>query len=330
MTDYKLKVATLDRLFGEGNYSACIRECGAILEQGMRQLLREILHSMESLEERQFIDQAERKVGSGKAFGQFHFTQLEGLYREAKIFDLIRRRVQSNLHRTRRIDWKTMIDWRNQAVHGHLEFDEDEAMQALLWTKTFLYECELVKKDTGDVIAEAPRTVKSRKCSSCAEQVQDDWIYCPLCGLRLSLTCRCCKRVLEPDFRICPYCETKVPLCSEHVTEMNDKAQAEYAILCRGAWLDGVINVKERQLLDQIRLEMGLTTEEAEAIELREAPAGVMAYSRFVEGALADGIISEEERVFLDRKAGQLGIDPEVAQNLEEALKAAMLAEIAA
>jgi RNA polymerase subunit RPABC4/transcription elongation factor Spt4 len=320
MDNYLSNLQLADELYKKNDYAACIRECGIVIESGKRALLKAILPTLENYEERERIGEVERRVGRGKTYNFFHLTQLEGLYREANIFDVLKRRVRSNLVRTKRIDWKTLVQWRNDSSHGAQYFTQDDAMQMLIWTRTFLYESELVSFEADALHCTQQTAVVVRVCSGCDESVQDGWIYCPFCGIRLSLTCRSCKRNLNPDFRICPYCETKVPLCSDHLIEVDEKARQEYAILCRGAWLDGVINAKERVLLDAIRLELGLPEDEAEKIEIQEAPPGVMEYAGLVEGTLADGYISEAERQYLERKAIELGVDLEVARELEQAL----------
>ncbi len=318
---FRKKLEAADSLYLRESYAACIRECGAIFEKGMRELLHNLLPVIEELQQRRMIEDAENLIGAGKAFGTFHLTQLEGLYRQAGIFDMLRKHVKSPLRKTRRIDWKTMISWRNEAVHECREFSPDEAMQMLIWTRSFLYECGLVP--SGHQQDSPPKADQPQKsCAGCSGSIKEEWAYCPGCGMRLSLTCRSCKRILMPDFRICPYCETQVPLCSEQAQQISEKVRSEYAILCRGAWLDGIINARERLLLNQVRLELGLSDAEADDIEQREAPPGVINYLRLVEGALADGVISKEERAFLNRKAASLGIDPADANELEEALKA--------
>ena len=95
-------------------------------------------------------------------------------------------------------------------------------------------------------------------------------------------------------------------------------AKDEYRFLCRGAYLDGIINVRERRLLDKKRMELGLSTEEAELIERKCAPDNVVEYTRFVEGVLVDGVITEVERAFLEKKARQLHLNPGLAREIEE------------
>jgi hypothetical protein len=190
-------------------------------------------------------------------------------------------------------------------------------MQMLYWTKLLLFDAELagsapkVERESG----EAPRP---ERCPCCEEAIGADWNYCPYCGAVLSVTCEACGRVLAPDFRICPYCETPVQLRGAHEADSAERARQEYRILCAGAYLDGVVNLRERALLEKKRLELGVNAEVAEQIERECAPESVVEYCRLIEGVLVDGVISERERKFLQQKAEHLGVDPWVAEQVEK------------
>jgi uncharacterized membrane protein YebE (DUF533 family) len=101
---------------------------------------------------------------------------------------------------------------------------------------------------------------------------------------------------------------------------VSKRAQEEYRVYCEGSYLDGVVNIRERNLLDNKRLELGLTTEQADKIERQCAPENVVEYSRFVEGVLIDGIITEDERAFLQKKIKELNLDSWVAEQIEQTI----------
>jgi len=89
-----------------------------------------------------------------------------------------------------------------------------------------------------------------------------------------------------------------------------------------GVYLDNVVNPRERALLDSKRLELGLTTKQAEMIERRCAPTRVVEYTHLVEGVLVDGVINDVERSFLKKKAEQMELDEWVAAQIELSVKA--------
>ena len=64
------------------------------------------------------------------------------------------------------------------------------------------------------------------------------------------------------------------------------------------------------------RLELGLTWEEVEAIEVKVTPKNYFMFSEIIEATRVDGKIDRFEREFLRKKAVELSIPLEVSQNL--------------
>lgn len=72
----------------------------------------------------------------------------------------------------------------------------------------------------------------------------------------------------------------------------------------------------ERQWLQQKRLELGITIEQAEIIELQVIPKNYFLFSEIIEATRVDGKIDKLEKEFLKEKARKLDIPIEVADNL--------------
>ena len=71
-------------------------------------------------------------------------------------------------------------------------------------------------------------------------------------------------------------------------------------------------------MLEEARLELGLSLEEVAVIEKEYAPAMIKQYMEIVESVLIDGKISDIERRFLDNKAKEYGLDSWEIKQVEE------------
>lgn len=65
-------------------------------------------------------------------------------------------------------------------------------------------------------------------------------------------------------------------------------------------------------------MELGISAEQAEEIEVRAMPKGVLEFQRLVEAVYIDGVVNEAERALLDRKIKELRIDLSTARNIED------------
>jgi len=320
LNEYEKGLQSAGDLLKRKQWGACIKECGAIFEKALRFLLQDLLDSMKDKEVRETIMAAQRRIGKDKSsLKSFGLAQLVDLYKEKEVFSELQKKLTSNLHKTKKINWDQAVGWHNASRDAHdiASLDEGDAMQVAYWLKVFLYDCELV----GGVptVSPIPKEARSlEECPFCKEPIKGNWKFCPGCGLALKVTCEACHRALAPDFRICPYCEAAVSRRGISETDASQRAQEEYRILCVGSYLDGVINIRERNLLDSKRLELGLTAEQADKIERQCAPENVVEYSRFVEGVLIDGVITEDERAFLQKKIKELNLDSWVAEQIEQ------------
>jgi uncharacterized membrane protein YebE (DUF533 family) len=95
----------------------------------------------------------------------------------------------------------------------------------------------------------------------------------------------------------------------------------QYELLFRGANLDMIITSQEREMLEQTRLELGISAEQAEEIETRSIPKEILEFQRLVEAVYVDDEANAAERALLDRKIQQLKIDPVIARSIEDDVK---------
>jgi RNA polymerase subunit RPABC4/transcription elongation factor Spt4 len=320
--DYNQRLREIEELLHAKRYTACIRECGLIFEAGLRELVQTLVNNLEDAAKRDEIFGAERRIAkANESFRKFGLGQMVGLYTEAKILDKLRSHLEISLQKVRRISWNDVVSLRNAAAHENTgaEIDEGDALQMYYWAKVFLYDTQLMdgpkaQKKTGPLLSAGEITV----CPECKRSLQKEWRFCPTCGTAVQAVCLSCGAALAPTFKICPYCEAPT-----RGAAVSAKIVHEYELLFRGAYLDMIITAQERAMLDQKRLELGLSVEQAEEIEKRCVPANILEYHHLVEGVLVDGIINEYERVFLNKKTEQLKIDPKIAACIEDDVKRA-------
>jgi RNA polymerase subunit RPABC4/transcription elongation factor Spt4 len=321
LNEYEKGLQSVSDLLRRKQWRECMKKAGSLFEKAMKRIFQELSVSVEDKDILKTLTAVQRGIGKDKSsLETFDLAQLASMCKEEVVIVELQKKMTSNLHKTKKINWDQVLEWEEAARHPQEKgaLDESDAMQMAYWLKVFLYDCELVGR--ARTIVPIPAEARSlAACPYCNDPIKGDWKFCPECGIALKVTCSACHRVLAPDFRICPYCETKVRRRGHVETDEAKRAQEEYRVLCIGTYLDGVINVRERRLLDSKRLELGLTEDQAEKIERQCAPANVVDYTRLVEGVLVDGIITDEEREFLQQKAKELNLDSWIAKQIEEA-----------
>ena len=320
LNEYEKGLQSTGGLLKKKRWGLCIKECGVLFEKALRIILQDLLDSLENKKVRETIMATQKRIGKDKSsLKSFGLAQLVDLLEAEEVFGELQKKLTSNLHKTKKINWDQAVEWYSASKHSDdiASLDESDAMQMAYWLKVFMYDCELA--GGAPTVAPVPKEALSlEECPYCKEPIKGDWKFCPECGVALKVTCEACHRVLAPDFRICPYCEAPVSRRGGAETDEAQRAQDEFRLLCVGTYLDAVINIRERNLLDTKRLELGLTTDQAEKIERQCAPENVVEYTRLVEGVLVDGIITEDERAFLQKKAKELDLDSWVADQIEK------------
>ena len=316
--DLVTDLAYAEEHLGNRQYAPCIRECGEMFEKAMGYRLADLLKSQHGPEIRERVQAVQKKAAqTGAGPGRGGLVDLVRLYRNVNLFDDLRKHLTSNLQKTRRINWDQVLTWYEMSRSDPAALDRDDAREMAYWTKVFLYDCELVGEPP--TIPPVPKDQSSpEKCSHCGCPLEEQWRFCPQCGIAMKMVCDACHRKLHPEFKICPYCETRVTWHAAGQDDETHRAQEEYRVLCVGAYLDNVANSREKALLSKKRLELGLAVEQAELIERACAPENVVEYTRLVEGVLVDGVITDEERGFLESKAGNMKIDPWLAEQIEK------------
>ena len=73
-----------------------------------------------------------------------------------------------------------------------------------------------------------------------------------------------------------------------------------------------------------LRLDLGLSTEVADAIEWGCISPNLRDFYRYLEGAYIDGVVSEREREFLDAQIERLGIEPDAAADIEREYRSSL------
>lgn len=292
-----------------------------VAESALRELLRNLMRDLDSITDRDEILAAERKLAkSEESINRFGLGQLVGVYREAHVFDKLRKHLTSNIQKVKRINWVDLVNLRNSAAHdeAQVEISVDDAVQVFLWLKILLHDTELAGTPIAvERVGKSQRQTGAISCPECHATLAGNWKFCHDCGTCMYSICGACDRPLDPTFKICPYCETLV-----RRSGVTSQALHEYEMISKGAYLDHVVSARERKMLEQARLKLGLSSEQAEEIEQRSLPANIRQYVGLAEGACIDGIIGFEEREFLDRKMKELKVDPEIATEIErEALR---------
>ena len=317
--EFERDLAQAELLLSRQDWRQCVEACGRLLEKAVKRLLADAQSRARDPGLLGRIHDAERHIGRGRrAIADFDLAEMLHLYVDTGLFEELRRQLTSNLEMIRQVDWDrlTLCYDDAQVPHPSHPIAQDDANQVAYWTKLFLYDCELAgPKQAVPPVPEEERNLAA--CPVCGLAAMPTWNYCPGCAAPLKLICQVCHRALAGDFRICPYCETRVQRQAGAPTDEHRRACEEYRTLCSGAYLDGVVNVRERELLKKKRLTLGLTTEEAEQIQRECAPPNVIEYTRLVEGVLVDGVINKDERSFLTRRAGELGLDEWVTKQVE-------------
>ena len=314
--DYENQLREIATHLDRGEYESCVADCGSLFEMALKELLMDLLPSLRSSTEREEIHIAEKEAAktSEQTFHDFGLGQLIGLYRRGKVFDKIRRQKDTSLRKTMRIKWDELCDLRNAASHRTGEVDEDDARQMYFWIKCFLRDVELMTNGEGHSGTTHEAEPRSTVCGNCKGPIAESWKFCPQCGTSIFNICAECHRHLKPEWKRCPYCEAPV---RGVVHGENAAAKHEYQLLCRGAYLDGFLNAREKKVLEEKRLELGLSVEETDALERICIPPPVLEYQHYLEGVYANGFADERDRVFLTKKAVALGLDLDLAAEIE-------------
>jgi len=316
--EYEQELQTIENKLLHHKWAFCISGCLGQFEKSLTQLLKGLYVSLPANENRTEILAIGEALDEQEvlSFDELGLASLVSIYRNANIFSELRKQLTSSLQTVKEVDWEHVLAiLKATQQKKRVSSRQTDAEMMFQWLKILLYDCELVgeHRNVPTIPEEDPAL---QECLGCGHSLQRTWHYCPICGISVILICEKCRRRLEPDYKRCPYCEEPVHRRAGRPLSGKERALDEYRILCKGAYLDDIVNKQERRLLEQKRLELGLSIEESEGIERDCAPRSIWEFTRLVQGALVDYKISEREKEFLESKRCDLAIDSDNAKTI--------------
>ena len=313
---YEKDLWAIEDFLRREQWGLCAKKSIELFEITLKRAMKELLDELEdSAIPDKLADKQKESDRDGANVEHLELEQLIDLFKDPAAFkELQKQKKRSDLRRTKNIDWDKILV-RRDTLKSQSDIDKEDTMELATWIKLLLYELEFVG---AHISVSQPRPLSpSKKCFQCEKTIKKIWKYCACCGIPLHLECEACGNKLEPGFKICPFCETRVSLVLTGQKGKMFKVHNEYATLCKGVYLDEIVTLRERELLIEKRLALGLTVDEAQNIERQCAPENSLEYARIVQGVLVDGVINQNEREFLDDKIEELRVPKWIADNIE-------------
>jgi hypothetical protein len=209
------------------------------------------------------------------------------------------------------VNWEHIRKLRNSIIHDHFEASRFDALEILFWTKVFLYESGLIEGKKNPI-----PEILDTECTHCETTMSLNWNYCPECGMSAKNNCPVCSQIIHQNHRVCIHCDAVV------ISTNNSKRTSEkkiYKSYAEAVWADWVVTPLEREWLQQKRLELGLTLDMAQEIELEVIPKNYFMFMEVIEATKVDGKIDRYEKEFLMKKAEKYLIPDDIAENLIKA-----------
>lgn len=310
MPDYQKRLHDAQEQLRQRFYSAAIRECGVIIETGLKQLYHR-------------LDEHCRTNGMADTFSalrleffrerkedfQVHRAGLGGMLlfaNRTRFWTVVKTICDSNLSFIRMIQWQRVRVLRNDHAHGKAKPVRNDAVEMMFYTKVFLYDCGFIEG-----VERLEPDVSNLNCPHCKFSIQSGYRYCPGCGEYLVRSCHECRKKLEPNHNICPHCDTMCPGAAE-----DHEARDIFRRYAEAVWADWEVTPAEKEWLGKKRLELGLSPEEAERIETSIIPKNYHQFMRLIEAVILDDKIDTDEHQFLLRNADELGLSRKTAEKL--------------
>lgn len=310
MNDYFQELRKAQGHFHKRFYPTAIRECGSIIETGLKELYRNL---------EQFLEEHGRALDLEDMHAEFENTKNEPFQfdratlgsmllfaNKTRFWEHLKNMCESNLSFIPMINWYQVRHLRNESTHGRKILGRSDALEMLFYTKVFLYDCGLIEG-----ISQADPEILDAHCLNCDFKINQEWNYCPSCGHAVDHYCHNCGRKLSPAYRICPHCDSQ-RMCRADVRE----AESIYRRYAEAVWADWEVTPMERKWLQTKRLELGLSPKEAEKVENQVIPKNYNQFLNLVAATNLDGVIDDDEEYFLTEKAKELGIAIEAAQKI--------------
>ena len=317
--NYKKTLRSAELSIKNKDYASCVMQCGTLMESALRDLLH-LINKDGDLAEKNRIHEAERLIGNGKlSLSKMGLGQIIGVYRKADAWLIVRKYVKDNCSFVKKIDFDEFVELRNAAIHNKGEvFSHDKAYEdCFLPVRRLLIQLNFLAEENDTQIKETIDSKKQRNIclqKDCKSSLEESWNFCPSCGTATKITCNCCGEELKPQMKICPYCETRVKEISKKENQSNID---ELRIFVRGALLDNFLSPGEKKLLEEKRIELGVTEEDYLKLKEEYLDEDVKTYINLLETIGIDNNVSTEERAFLDKKREQLALDSWLVKKLE-------------
>jgi len=296
--------------FHQRFYPTSIRECGRIIEIGLKELFRDLQSYCSTNGELQLFENMKNEfLEKQKTPFKFERATLGGLLlftKHTSFWALLKKMCDSNLAYLKMVNWGRVRHLRNHSTHGSEMLGRSESIEMLFYTKVFLFDSGLIEG-----LIDADPGIRDAHCLNCDLKINQDWNFCPACGEAVERECRNCGKSLSPTFRICPHCDS-TRFNHSHKQE-DHKTYRQYA---EAVWADWEVTPMEREWLKSKRLELGLTPEEAEKIEKEVIPQNYYHFLNLVDAVNIDGVIDQDEEIFLIDKAKNLDVSESIARRV--------------
>lgn len=310
MNDYFQELRKAQGHFHKRFYPTSIRECGRIVEIGLKELYENLeIHLEEndrSSDLQRMMSDFEMAKGEPFKFERATLGSMLLFARRTRFWEHLKNMCESNLSFIPMINWYQLRQLRNQSTHTGVVLGRSQALEMLFYTKVFLYDCGLIEG-----MNHADPEILDAHCLSCDFKINQDWNYCPSCGIGVDHHCHNCSRKLSPAYRICPHCDTPRVCRSD-----GNESEGIYKRYAEAVWADWEVTPLERKWLQAKRLQLGLSPAVAEKIEDKVIPKNYSQFLDLVAATNLDGIIDDDEESFLLEKAKKLGVNLEAAAKI--------------
>lgn len=310
MVNYSSELKRVESLVKQNYYPSAVLKSFQLVEFGLKDLYKKLElyfegtdrnHLWKELHQDFFRARKEEFIFEKAGFGSMLL-----LAKSTKFWDYMREMCESNLRFVRMVNWEHVRVLRNKVTHEGFQVSRSDALEMLFWSKVFLFESGLVQ-GRKDLITE----VLDTDCIKCDFTISLSWNFCPHCGDPTHNACPSCNRDVNHSQKVCPHCDYVIVRI-----EKNSEEKKKYKAYAEAVWADWVVTPLEREWLKQKRLELGLTMDESETIEMQVIPKNYYLFSEIIEATKVDGKIDKFEKEFLQKKAVQLNVPMEVAYNL--------------
>ena len=162
MTEWRKRVGEIEKLLDQEFYSPAAKECVALIEGALRELLKSEVSRLDS-KGRLKVSQAELEIGKGsKGIDEFTMGQLLGVIRMSKLFESWERATGEDLGLVEMINLDGVVKLRNKLIHDGVEAQRSDAELLLNVLRVFLDTFTLLDSKNREKEEEPAAAVPSR------------------------------------------------------------------------------------------------------------------------------------------------------------------------